>query len=67
MTEFYPKDPEKLTNQVIDELYKRLDDVRRTLGVRVPRDDEFEQGINCRAANEEFWLEELLANIEKSR
>jgi hypothetical protein len=67
MTDFYSRDPEKLSNQIIDELYKRLDEVRRTLGVRVERDDEFEQGINCRASNEEFWLEEFLSNIEKSR
>lgn len=52
---------------IIEALYKRLEEVRRTLGVRVERDDEFEQGINCRAANEEAWLEDILTEIEKSR
>jgi predicted secreted protein len=67
MTEFLPRDPQKLNDEIVEKLYKRLDDVRRTLGVRVERDDEFEQGINCRASNEEFWLEELLTDIEMSR
>jgi hypothetical protein len=52
---------------IIEALYERLHEVRRALGVRVALDDEFDQGINCRASNEEAWLEDLLTAIEKSR
>lgn len=63
---FLPSDPEKAKQTIVNELYDRLNEVRRALGVRVPLDDEFEQGINCRASNEEVWLEELLDKIERS-
>jgi len=63
---FLPPDPEKAKREIIEALYERLHEVRRALGVRVPLDDEFEQGINCRAANEEAWLEQLLDMIERS-
>ena len=63
---FISTDPEKAKQEIVNALYERLNDVRRALGVRVPLDDEFEQGINCRVANEEFWLEELLNKIERS-
>jgi len=56
-----------LTNEIVEELYRRLIDVRRALDVRVDRDDEFEMGINCRATNEEWWLLDLLDKVEKSR
>ena len=52
---------------LLDALYERLDDVRRSLNVRVDRDDEFELGINCRLANEEMWLLDLLDKMEKTR
>ena len=52
---------------LVEALYDRLDAVRQTLAVRVDRDDEFEQGINCRAANEEYWLSTLLDKVERSR
>jgi hypothetical protein len=52
---------------LLDALYERLDAVRRSLDVRVDRDDEFELGINCRAANEEMWLLDLLDKMEKTR
>jgi len=52
---------------LLDALYDRLDNVRRTLDVRHYRDDEFELGINCRAANEEMWLLDLLDKMEKTR
>jgi hypothetical protein len=52
---------------LLDALYDRLDDVRRSLNVRFDRDDEFELGINCRAANEEMWLLDLLDKMEKTR
>ena len=63
---FISSDPEQAKREIVEALYKRLHEVRRVLGVRVPLDDEFEQGINCRVANEEFWLEELLNKIERS-
>lgn len=52
---------------LLDALYDRLDAVRRSLNVRVDRDDEFELGINCRCANEEMWLLDLLDKMEKTR
>lgn len=67
MTDFYSKDPQTFADQLVESLYKRLDDVRRAVAVSVDRDDEFEMGISCRLANEEFWMETLLANVEKSR
>jgi hypothetical protein len=54
-------------DDLVDALYMRLSDVRRALDVRVMPDDEFDLGINCRAANEEMWLQELLDSVEKSR
>jgi len=65
MTDFFTRTG--LTNEIVEELYRRLIDVRRALNVRVDRDDEFEMGINCRATNEEHWLLELLDKVEKSR
>lgn len=52
---------------LLDALYDRLDAVRRSLNVRVDREDEFEQGINCRLVNEEMWLLDLLDKMEKTR
>ena len=63
---FISSDPEQAKREIVEALYERLHEVRRVLGVRVPLDDEFEQGINCRVANEEAWLEELLDKIERS-
>jgi hypothetical protein len=54
-------------DQIVEALYDRLDAVRNALAVRVDRDDEFELGINCRLANEEFWLTNLLDTVERSR
>jgi hypothetical protein len=56
-----------LTNQLVETLYDRLDDVRRTLAVAVAPDDEFNLGISCRATYEEAWLMELLDKVERSR
>ena len=67
MADFFSKDPEKFNSELVEQLYDRLNEVRRCLGVRVERFDEFEQGINCRAVNEEAWLEVLIDKIEKSR
>ena len=47
-----------------EELYRRLDDVRRASAVKVEQDDEFNLGINCRLANEEEWLLNLLHKLE---
>jgi hypothetical protein len=54
-------------DQLVEALYDRLDAVRQTLAVRVDPDDEFNLGINCRAANEELWLTTLLDVVERSR
>jgi hypothetical protein len=52
--------------KIVNALYERLDDVRRGLAVKVSPDDEFDLGINCRLANEEMWLTELLLKIQRS-
>lgn len=52
--------------KIVNSLYERLDDVRRGLAVKVAPDDEFDLGINCRLANEEMWLTELLLKIQRS-
>jgi len=52
--------------KIVNSLYERLDDVRRGLAVKVEPDDEFDLGINCRLANEEVWLTELLLKIQRS-
>ena len=54
-------------NDIIEVLYERLHEVRRTLAVKVDQEDQFDLGINCRATNEEAWLADLLTNIEMSR
>lgn len=63
---FFDQDQPTREQQIVDALYDRLSAVRRVLDVRVDRDDEFEQGINCRASNEQYWLETLLDKIERS-
>lgn len=67
MSDFFSKDLDQFNSELVEQLYDRLNEVRRCLGVRVERFDEFEQGINCRAVNEEAWLEALIDKIEKSR
>lgn len=52
--------------KIVNSLCERLDDVRRSLTVKVSPDDEFDLGINCRLANEELWLSELLLKIQRS-
>ena len=52
-----------ITLDIVDMLVQRLEDCRRSAAVKVPIDDEFETGINCRLANEIMWLEE---SIEKA-
>lgn len=52
--------------KIVNDLYERLDDVRRGLDVKVALDDQFDLGINCRLANEELWLTELLLKIQRS-
>jgi len=53
-----------MTDDIVDALYARLEEVRRASAVKVEPDDEFNMGINCRLANEEDWLTELLQKIE---
>jgi hypothetical protein len=40
----------------------RLDEVRRSMAIKAI--DEFDLGIDCRLANEEEWLEDLLSKLE---
>ena len=67
---FFAADAETAKHDIVAELYNRLAEVKRTLAVRVPHQEDyvdgFEAGINCRAANEEFWLLNLLDKIERS-
>jgi hypothetical protein len=63
---FLSADPISSREEIIQELYDRLRAVRRAIDVKYPSTDEFEVGINCRLANEEFWLENLLDKIERS-
>jgi hypothetical protein len=64
---FFHSEPEMFRDQLIDSLYARLDAVRRAINVKPDLEDAFDMGIDCRLANEKWWLETLLANVEKSR
>jgi hypothetical protein len=64
--DFLSANTDKSKQEIVDSLYKRLADVRRSLEVKVSQDDEFELGIDCRLANEEMWLTNLLDKIERS-
>ena len=57
----------EIADKYVEALYQRLDDVRRASAVVVQEGDLFELGINCRLANEEMWLKDLLDQIEKNR
>jgi hypothetical protein len=63
---FFSLDPEAQRHEIVRELYRRFDEVLRATKQAHPLDDEFEKGIDCRLANEEFWLKELLDKIERS-
>jgi hypothetical protein len=63
---FLSANTDKSKQEIVDSLYQRLADVRRCLEVKVSDDDEFDLGINCRLANEEMWLIDLLDKIERS-
>ena len=56
---------------LVEALYDRLDAVRRCLAVRPLLGEDyaegFDAGISCRAANEEYWLQDLLDKVERSR
>lgn len=66
MTEFFSLDAEMAKHDIVSELYNRLSNVRRGLAVKVDKEDEFNLGINCRLANEEEWLLNLIDKIERS-
>ena len=66
MNDFLPKEPQEVVDALKKVLYDRLSDVRRALAVKTDPDDEFNVGINCRLANEEIWLENVLDKIERS-
>jgi hypothetical protein len=63
---FLSAEPVSSREEIIQELYDRLKEVRRASVMKFPLDDEFELGINCRLANEAEWLEDLLDKIERS-
>lgn len=63
---FLPADAEQSKQAIVAALYDRLRDVRRASDMKFPIDDDFELGINCRLANEEQWLMDLLDKIERS-
>jgi hypothetical protein len=65
MSDFLPKNPQDALDNMKNLLYDRLYDVKAALAVRVG-DDEFDLGINCRLANEEVWINDLLDKIERS-
>jgi hypothetical protein len=64
--DFLSANTDKSKQEIVNSLYQRLADVRRCLEVKVSDDDEFDLGINCRLANEEMWLIDLLDKIERS-
>lgn len=55
----------KLKKEIIDALQSRLNDINRATELKYPIQDEFEMGIDCRVANEQHWLEELLDKIKE--
>ena len=63
---FLPAEATDAKHEIVQALYQRLKDVRRTINVRPALEDEFELGIDCRLANEVEWLESLLEKIERS-
>jgi hypothetical protein len=67
-SEFFSK--ENTLVELKEELYTRLSDVRRVMALKSGDQEDFldgfYEGINCRAANEDFWLSMLLDKLEKS-
>ena len=63
---FLPAETTDAKHEIVQTLYARLKEVRRAINAGFPSGDEFELGIDCRLANEELWLEELLNKIERS-
>jgi hypothetical protein len=63
---FLPSDPAEAKHEIVRELYRRFNDVLRAAEQKYPIDDDFEKGIDCRLANEELWLKDLLEKIERS-
>jgi hypothetical protein len=61
-----PRDSEEQRHAIVQELYDRLQSVQHNMACHVNPDDFFEQGIDCRLANEEMWLLQLLDKIERS-
>jgi hypothetical protein len=63
-TLFLKRDPELQRLQIVQELYRRLHDTRHASALIALND--FDAGINCRCADEEQWLLNLLDKIERS-
>lgn len=62
-TNFLPRDATKALYSVKEELYNRLKEVQEAIAMPV---DDFDRGCDCRLADEETWLLNLLDKIEKS-
>lgn len=64
---FLPADPVSSRQEIIQELYDRLKEVRHAIaGSKTFTRDEFDLGINYRLCCEAEWLEDLLEKIERS-
>lgn len=65
--EFLPRDPVSSKQEIVQELYNRLADIRRAItDNKSIFDDDFDLGINYRMHCEADWLEDLLDKIERS-
>ena len=64
---FLHSDSELQRLEIVQELYRRLHDVRRAVaGSKTFTHDEFDLGVNYRLCCEVEWLEDLLDKIERS-
>ena len=61
---FLPADPVSSKEQIVEQLYNRLSDIR--LRLEHAPGDEFEEGLDYAMTIEREWLEDLLDIIERS-
>lgn len=62
---FLPRDPVSSKDQIVAELYDRLE-ICRIYANNARVYTEFDSGVNCRLTDEIEWLEKLLDIIERS-
>ena len=62
---FLPHDPVSSKDQIVAELYDRLE-ICRVTQESILCQDGFDAGVDCRLTNEIEWLEKLLDIIERS-